>query len=74
MLNELSLLKTALSVEYSNYLTLAAESSIFTGKIQPRVGVGPGVGWRWLPVGTVGCGPVGVAVGGPAGDGVVVAV
>ena len=27
-LNELSLLKTALSVEYSNYLTLAAESSI----------------------------------------------
>ena len=28
ILNELSLLKTALSVEYSNYLALAAESSI----------------------------------------------
>ncbi len=33
-LNELSLLKTALSVEYSNYLTLAAESSINPTEIQ----------------------------------------
>lgn len=33
-LNELSLLKTALSVEYSNYLTLAAESSINPKEIQ----------------------------------------
>lgn len=33
-LNELSLLKTALSVEYSNYLTLAAESSVNSGYIQ----------------------------------------
>lgn len=33
-LNELSLLKTALSVEYSNYLTLAAESSVHPKKIQ----------------------------------------
>ncbi|EHH1037112.1 hypothetical protein J7077_004258 [Vibrio parahaemolyticus] len=39
MLNELSLLKTALSVEYSNYLTLAAESSIFSGKIQPVLNI-----------------------------------
>ena len=34
-LNELSLLKTALSEEYSNYLTLAAESSVHPKKIQP---------------------------------------
>ncbi|MFA1570889.1 hypothetical protein A152_0017905 [Vibrio tasmaniensis 1F-187] len=34
-LNELSLLKTALSVEYSNYLTLAAESSVSIDRIQP---------------------------------------
>lgn len=33
-LNELSLLKTALSVEYSNYLTLAAESSVSPGRRQ----------------------------------------
>ena len=33
-LNELSLLKTALSVEYSNYLTLTAESSLPPEKIQ----------------------------------------
>ncbi|MDD1825007.1 hypothetical protein LRP52_22710, partial [Photobacterium sp. ZSDE20] len=33
-LNELSLLKTALSAEYSNYLTLAAESSVHPKKIQ----------------------------------------
>ena len=33
-LNELSLLKTALSVEYSNYLTLAAESSVSKNHIQ----------------------------------------
>lgn len=33
-LNELSLLKTALSVEYSNYLTLTAESSLPPDKIQ----------------------------------------
>ncbi|MGR5245889.1 hypothetical protein ACP3VU_14300 [Vibrio sp. PNB23_22_6] len=33
-LNELSLLKTALSVEYSNYLTLAAESSVSPSRIQ----------------------------------------
>ncbi|EPT9295542.1 hypothetical protein ACVTOH_004061 [Vibrio parahaemolyticus] len=33
-LNELSLLKTALSVEYSNYLTLAAESSVSPKFIQ----------------------------------------
>ncbi|EDM59783.1 hypothetical protein A79_5175 [Vibrio parahaemolyticus AQ3810] len=33
-LNGLSLLKTALSVEYSNYLTLAAESLLPKGKIQ----------------------------------------
>lgn len=38
-LNELSLLKTALSVEYSNYLTLAAESSITPKKIQSRLNV-----------------------------------
>lgn len=34
-LNELSLLKTALSVEYSNYLTLAAESSVYPKQLQP---------------------------------------
>ncbi|EHH3741632.1 hypothetical protein J7075_004041 [Vibrio parahaemolyticus] len=34
LLNELSLLKTALSVEYSNYLTLAAESSVNSKNIQ----------------------------------------
>ncbi|EIV8655704.1 hypothetical protein MA790_003921 [Vibrio parahaemolyticus] len=34
-LNELSLLKTALSAEYSNYLALAAESSVSPGLIQP---------------------------------------
>lgn len=33
-LNKLSLLKTALSAEYSNYITLAAESSIHPEKIQ----------------------------------------
>lgn len=33
-LNELSLLNTALSVEYSNYLTLAAESSVSKTRIQ----------------------------------------
>ncbi|MEZ9997168.1 hypothetical protein AB4428_02510 [Vibrio lentus] len=33
-LNELSLLKTALSAKYSNYLTLASESSVPKGKIQ----------------------------------------
>ncbi|NMU86054.1 hypothetical protein HKB16_24705, partial [Vibrio parahaemolyticus] len=33
-LNELSLLKTALSVEYSNYLTLAAEYSVSPKYIQ----------------------------------------
>ncbi|EGQ9935089.1 hypothetical protein ACEOHO_003523 [Vibrio vulnificus] len=33
-LNELSLLKTALSAEYSNYLTLAAESSVHPTLIQ----------------------------------------
>ncbi|HHY0446265.1 TPA: hypothetical protein ACVU4T_003198 [Vibrio parahaemolyticus] len=33
-LNELSLLKTALSVEYSNYLALAAESSVSPNRIQ----------------------------------------
>ncbi|EMI4516804.1 hypothetical protein V6560_004423 [Vibrio parahaemolyticus] len=33
-LNELSLLKTALSAEYSNYLTLAAESSVHPSLIQ----------------------------------------
>ncbi|MFA0521382.1 hypothetical protein AB4501_30980, partial [Vibrio sp. 10N.222.55.E8] len=33
-LNELSLLKTALSVEYSNYLTLAAESLVPPNRIQ----------------------------------------
>ncbi|ELF5301487.1 hypothetical protein RBG13_002904 [Vibrio cholerae] len=33
-LNELSLLKTALSVEYSNYLALAAESSVHPNFIQ----------------------------------------
>ncbi|MGR5120869.1 hypothetical protein ACPV5W_19290 [Vibrio astriarenae] len=38
-LNELSLLKTALSVEYSNYLTLAAESSINLTKIQTVLNV-----------------------------------
>ncbi len=38
-LNELSLLKTALSVEYSNYLTLAVESSITPNKIQSRLNV-----------------------------------
>ncbi|WP_305837164.1 hypothetical protein [Photobacterium leiognathi] len=37
ILNELSLLKTALSVEYSNYLTLAAESSITPQIIQPTL-------------------------------------
>ncbi|KJF90050.1 hypothetical protein [Photobacterium leiognathi] len=39
ILNELSLLKTALSVEYSNYLTLAAESSINPMKIQAVLNV-----------------------------------
>ncbi|WP_188008555.1 hypothetical protein [Grimontia hollisae] len=34
LLNELSLLKTALSVEYSNYLALAAESSVYPTFIQ----------------------------------------
>ncbi|MDK9764911.1 hypothetical protein KI743_23170 [Vibrio sp. D420a] len=34
-LNELSLLETALSIEYSNYLTLAAESSVPSQFIQP---------------------------------------
>ncbi|EGU35784.1 hypothetical protein VII00023_11164 [Vibrio ichthyoenteri ATCC 700023] len=36
-LNELSLLKTALSVEYSNYLALAAESSVTPTSIQPTL-------------------------------------
>ncbi|MDH5918167.1 hypothetical protein [Vibrio splendidus] len=36
-LNELSLLKTALSVEYSNYLTFAAESSVSPKLIQPAL-------------------------------------
>ncbi len=36
-LNELSLLKTALSVEYSNYLALAAESSVSPTFIQPTL-------------------------------------
>lgn len=36
-LNELSLLKTALSVEYSNYLALAAESSVSPHFIQPTL-------------------------------------
>ncbi|EPW6710263.1 hypothetical protein ACWONT_004216 [Vibrio parahaemolyticus] len=39
ILDELSLLKTALSVEYSNYLTLAAESSINLQKIQSVLNV-----------------------------------
>ncbi len=39
MLNELSLLKTALSVEYSNYLTLAAESLTSPGNIQPVLNI-----------------------------------
>ncbi|EJK2423598.1 hypothetical protein NK619_001244 [Vibrio parahaemolyticus] len=34
IINELSLIKTALSVEYSNYLTLAAESSVSPKNIQ----------------------------------------
>tara|TARA_B100000700_G_scaffold161156_1_gene178461 strand:- start:9180 stop:11522 length:2343 start_codon:yes stop_codon:yes gene_type:complete len=34
-LNELSLIKTALSAEYSNYLTLASESSLHPNLIQP---------------------------------------
>ena len=38
-LNELSLLKTALSVEYSNYLALAAESSVYPKYIQPTLNV-----------------------------------
>ncbi|PNH95339.1 hypothetical protein [Vibrio diazotrophicus] len=38
-LNELSLLKTALSVEYSNYLTLAAESSIYPTQNQAALNV-----------------------------------
>ncbi|HCH1894798.1 TPA: hypothetical protein NKR04_003332 [Vibrio parahaemolyticus] len=38
-LNELSLLKTALSVEYSNYLTLAAEASVSKEKIQPVLNI-----------------------------------
>ncbi|OEF91365.1 hypothetical protein A1QY_00745 [Vibrio anguillarum] len=38
-LNELSLLKTALSVEYSNYLTLAAESSVHKNLIQPVLNI-----------------------------------
>ena len=38
-LNELSLLKTALSVEYSNYLTLVAESSINPKKIQSLLNI-----------------------------------
>ncbi|KKD58526.1 hypothetical protein RN22_20645 [Grimontia sp. AD028] len=37
ILNELSLLKTALSVEYSNYLALAAESSVSPKLIQPTL-------------------------------------
>ncbi len=41
ILNELSLLKTALSVEYSNYLTLAAESSINSTKIQSALNIYP---------------------------------
>ncbi len=36
-LNGLSLLKTALSVEYSNYLALAAESSVSPNFIQPTL-------------------------------------
>ena len=39
ILNELSLLKTALSVEYSNYLALAAESSIPPNFIQLTLNV-----------------------------------
>ncbi|MGY5585489.1 hypothetical protein [Vibrio cincinnatiensis] len=38
-LNELSLLKSALSVEYSNYLTLAAESSLSPNQIQPVLNI-----------------------------------
>ncbi|HHF0502897.1 TPA: hypothetical protein ACPHRY_002207 [Vibrio antiquarius] len=38
-LNGLSLLKTALSVEYSNYLTLAAESSVHKNLIQPVLNI-----------------------------------
>ncbi|MEZ9754911.1 hypothetical protein AB4257_11575 [Vibrio splendidus] len=37
ILNELSLLKTALSVEYSNYLTLTAESSVAKRNMQPAL-------------------------------------
>ncbi|HIF9201354.1 TPA: hypothetical protein ACX6QC_002787 [Photobacterium damselae] len=36
-LNELSLLKTALSVEYSNYLTLTAESTVTKRNMQPAL-------------------------------------
>ncbi|MGO2322768.1 hypothetical protein [Vibrio casei] len=39
ILNELSLLKTALSVEYSNYLTLAAESSVVKTEIQSLLNI-----------------------------------
>lgn len=38
-LNELSLLKTALSAEYSNYLTLTAELSVSPKKMQPVLNV-----------------------------------
>ncbi len=38
-LNELSLLKTALSAEYSNYLALAAESSVNPKIIQPILNI-----------------------------------
>ena len=39
LLNELSLLKTALSVDYSNYLTRATESLVPKGKMQPILNV-----------------------------------
>ncbi|ELA9875817.1 hypothetical protein V4F55_003482 [Vibrio parahaemolyticus] len=38
-LNELSLLKTALPVEYANYLTSAAESSVTPTRIQPVLNI-----------------------------------
>lgn len=38
-LNELSLLKTALSAEYSNYLTLATESSVSPKQMQPVLNI-----------------------------------
>lgn len=38
-LNELSLLKTALSAEYSNYLTLTAESSVIKKNIRPVLNI-----------------------------------